>query len=92
MVHAAADEVTVYVDVKSPHAYLILQPALQIAVDYKVRVEFKPYQLCEPSCTVELQHCMSCFLVSRAHSTERIIVQRLCDDGDQHEATGRRPC
>jgi hypothetical protein len=44
---ASADEhaVTVYLDVKSPHAYLILQPALQIAADYNVTVEFKPYQL-----------------------------------------------
>lgn len=42
---SAEHAVTVYLDVKSPHAYLILQPALQIAADYNVTVDFKPYQL-----------------------------------------------
>ena len=37
--------VTCYLDVKSPHAYLILKPFLQIQEDYDVNVEFKPYQL-----------------------------------------------
>ena len=37
--------VTVYLDMKSPHAYLILAPALQVARDYHVKVEFKPYEL-----------------------------------------------
>lgn len=37
--------VTCYLDVKSPHAYLILQPFLQVQEDYAVTVEFKPYQL-----------------------------------------------
>ena len=52
----ADDEVTVYVDVKSPHAYLILQPALRIAADYNVRVEFKPYLLC--ACTLFIAHAV----------------------------------
>ena len=41
----AAPTVTVYLDMKSPHAYLILAPALQVARDYHVKVEFKPYEL-----------------------------------------------
>eukprot|EP01043_Picozoa_sp_COSAG02_P056805 COSAG02_NODE_6794_length_3358_cov_13.133783_1_plen_218_part_00 len=37
--------VTCYLDVKSPHAYLVLKPFLQVQEDYAVSVEFKPYQL-----------------------------------------------
>ena len=36
---------TCYLDVKSPHAYLVLKPFLQVQEDYDVSVEFKPYQL-----------------------------------------------
>ena len=53
---ASNDEVTVYLDVKSPHAYLILGPALQIAVDYDVRLEFKPYQLDFVEMGISLRH------------------------------------
>ena len=44
---AASDDpaVVCYLDIKSPHAYLILKPALQVQEDYAVRVEFKPYKL-----------------------------------------------
>jgi len=34
-----------YVDMKSPHAYLVLGPMLQVAQDYEVPVQFLPYQL-----------------------------------------------
>ena len=34
-----------YLDTKSPHAYLALGPTLQVAYDYKVQLEFLPYQL-----------------------------------------------
>jgi 2-hydroxychromene-2-carboxylate isomerase len=44
---AASDDpaVVCYLDIKSPHAYLILKPALQVQEDYAVRVEFKSYRL-----------------------------------------------
>lgn len=35
----------VYVDIKSPHAYLAIRPSLEVARDYKVRVNFLPYTL-----------------------------------------------
>ncbi|HJP36594.1 MAG TPA: DsbA family protein [Gammaproteobacteria bacterium] len=33
----------VYFDIKSPHAYLAVRPSLEVARDYKVRVNFLPY-------------------------------------------------
>ena len=35
----------VYLDIKSPHAYLAVRPSLEIARDYKVGVNFLPYTL-----------------------------------------------
>ncbi|MCH9670969.1 MAG: DsbA family protein [Gammaproteobacteria bacterium] len=35
----------VYLDMKSPHAYLAVRPTLEIARDYAVRVNFLPYTL-----------------------------------------------
>lgn len=36
---------TVYLDVKSPHAYLAVRPSLMVARDYRVRLEIQPYTL-----------------------------------------------
>ena len=33
----------VYLDMKSPHAYLAVRPSLQVARDYRVRLNFLPY-------------------------------------------------
>lgn len=38
-------EVTVYLDLKSPHAYLAVRPSIELARDYRVRVNFLPYTL-----------------------------------------------
>jgi 2-hydroxychromene-2-carboxylate isomerase len=46
----------VYLDVKSPHAYLVLAPALQLAVDYEVQVDFKPYLLSFVDMGISLRH------------------------------------
>ncbi len=35
----------VYLDVKSPHAYLAVRPSLEVARDYRVKVNFLPYTL-----------------------------------------------
>ena len=35
----------VYLDAKSPHAYLAVRPSLEVARDYRVRVNFLPYTL-----------------------------------------------
>ena len=35
----------VYLDMKSPHAYISVRPTLQIAKDYKVEIDFRPYTL-----------------------------------------------
>ena len=41
-----ADEVmSVYIDLKSPHAYLAIRPSIEIARDFKVKVDFLPYTL-----------------------------------------------
>eukprot|EP00941_MAST-03F_sp_MAST-3F-sp1_P000035 g35.t1 len=37
--------VTFFLDVKSPHSYLILGPVLQLQRDYKVDIHLKPYTL-----------------------------------------------
>ena len=36
---------TVYLDMKSPHAYISVRPTLQIVKDYKVEIDFRPYTL-----------------------------------------------
>lgn len=38
-------EVKVYLDLKSPHAYLAVRPTLELAIDFRVRVNFLPYTL-----------------------------------------------
>ena len=38
-------EVAVYLDLKSPHAYLAVRPTLELAVDFRVRLNFLPYTL-----------------------------------------------
>ena len=35
----------VYIDLKSPHAYLAIRPSLEVAKDYRVKVNFCPYTL-----------------------------------------------
>ena len=40
-----ADTLDVYIDLKSPHAYLAIRPSLEVARDFKVRVNFLPYTL-----------------------------------------------
>ncbi len=35
----------VYLDIKSPHAYLAVRPSLEVARDYRVRVNFLPYTM-----------------------------------------------
>jgi 2-hydroxychromene-2-carboxylate isomerase len=37
--------VEVYLDIKSPHAYLAVRPTLMLARDYRVRLNFLPYTL-----------------------------------------------
>lgn len=37
--------VTVYLDMKSPHAYVAVRPTLELARDYRVKVDFYPYTL-----------------------------------------------
>ncbi len=38
-------EIKVYVDLKSPHAYLAVRPSIELARDFRVRVNFLPYTL-----------------------------------------------
>ena len=38
-------QLDVYLDIKSPHAYLAVRPSLEVARDYRVRVNFRPYTL-----------------------------------------------
>ena len=37
--------IIVYLDMKSPHAYISVRPTLQIVNDYKVEIDFRPYTL-----------------------------------------------
>ena len=37
--------VTVYLDMKSPHAYIAVRPTLELARDFRVRLDFRPYTL-----------------------------------------------
>ncbi|MEM7077862.1 MAG: DsbA family protein [Pseudomonadota bacterium] len=41
----AETELRVYLDLKSPHAYLAVRPSLAVARDYRVRVNVLPYTL-----------------------------------------------
>ncbi len=45
MAQEAEAVLDVYLDMKSPHAYLAVRPSLEVARDYKVRVNFLPYTL-----------------------------------------------
>lgn len=41
----AEKSITVYLDIKSPHAYIAVRPSLELARDYRVKVDFRPYTL-----------------------------------------------
>jgi 2-hydroxychromene-2-carboxylate isomerase len=41
----AATSLTVYLDMKSPHAYIAVRPTLEVARDYRIKVDFRPYTL-----------------------------------------------
>ncbi len=45
MAQDAEKVLDVYLDIKSPHAYLAVRPSLEVARDYKVRVNFLPHTL-----------------------------------------------
>ncbi|MFT5394261.1 MAG: 2-hydroxychromene-2-carboxylate isomerase, partial [Gammaproteobacteria bacterium] len=36
---------TVYLDMKSPHAYIAVRPTLEVARDYRIKIDFRPYTL-----------------------------------------------
>jgi 2-hydroxychromene-2-carboxylate isomerase len=36
---------TVYLDMKSPHAYIAVRPTLEVARDYRVKIDFRPFTL-----------------------------------------------
>jgi len=37
--------ISVYLDMKSPHAYIAVRPTLELARDYRVKIDFRPYTL-----------------------------------------------
>ena len=37
--------VVVYLDMKSPHAYIAVRPTLELARDYQIKIDFRPYTL-----------------------------------------------
>ena len=37
--------ITVYLDMKSPHAYIAVRPTLELARDYRITLDFRPYTL-----------------------------------------------
>ena len=37
--------ITVYLDMKSPHAYIAVRPSLELARDFSVKLDFRPYTL-----------------------------------------------
>jgi len=37
--------IIVYLDMKSPHAYVAVRPTLELARDYRVKLDFRPYTL-----------------------------------------------
>ena len=41
----AEKSITVYLDMKSPHAYIAVRPTLELARDYRVALDFRPYTL-----------------------------------------------
>ena len=36
---------SVYLDLKSPHAYIAVRPTLEVARDYRVKIDFRPFTL-----------------------------------------------
>jgi len=36
---------SVYLDMKSPHAYIAVRPTLEVARDYRIKIDFRPYTL-----------------------------------------------
>ena len=41
----AEKSIIVYLDMKSPHAYIAVRPTLELARDYRVKIDFRPYTL-----------------------------------------------
>ncbi|MBT6277643.1 MAG: hypothetical protein HOI95_26355 [Chromatiales bacterium] len=41
----ADTSLSVYLDMKSPHAYIAVRPTLEVARDYRVKLDFRPYTL-----------------------------------------------
>lgn len=41
----ADTSITVYLDFKSPHAYIAVRPTLELARDFRVKIDFQPYTL-----------------------------------------------
>ncbi len=41
----AKTSLRVYLDMKSPHAYIAVRPTLELARDYRVKIDFRPYPL-----------------------------------------------
>ena len=39
------DTLTVYIDMKSPHGYISVRPTLEVARDYRIKIDFRPYTL-----------------------------------------------
>lgn len=39
------ETLTAYLDIKSPHAYIAVRPTLEVARDYKIKIDFRPYTL-----------------------------------------------
>ena len=39
------ESIDVYIDMKSPHAYLAIRPSLMLAKDFQIRINFLPYTL-----------------------------------------------
>ena len=37
--------ITTYLDMKSPHAYIAVRPTLELARDYRIKIDFRPYTL-----------------------------------------------
>lgn len=49
-------EIDIYLDVKSPHSYLMMKPALHLEKDYSCKVNFKPYDLSYVDINVTTDH------------------------------------
>ena len=49
-------EIDVYLDIKSPHSYLMMKPALQLEIDYSCQLNFKPYDLSYVDINVTTDH------------------------------------